>query len=110
MNPNEGFNKITLYNLSLHQSVESHSYQTNCVHKLDEINIRSKPVCVLALSADGGGVVGWYRPPKLARLNRERLGHLFQMRSKITSHHFHLGLNELAVNTPHNSTLTFAQL
>lgn len=55
MNPNEGFNKITLYNLSLHQSVESHSYQTNCVHKLDEINIRSKPVCVLALSAGGGG-------------------------------------------------------
>jgi len=32
------------------------------------------------------------------------------MRSKITSHHFHLGLNELAVNTPHNSTLTFTQL
>lgn len=55
MNPNEGFNKITLYNLSLHQSVESHSYQTNCVHKLDEINIRSKPVCVLALSVGGGG-------------------------------------------------------
>lgn len=58
MNPNEGFNKITLYNLSLHQSVESHSYQTNCVHKLDEINIRSKPVCVLALSPGGGGGCG----------------------------------------------------
>lgn len=56
MNPNEGFNKITLYNLSLHQSVESHSYQTNCVHKLDEINIRSEPVCALGLSAGGGGL------------------------------------------------------
>lgn len=60
MNPNEGFNKITLYNLSLHQSVESHSHQTNCVHKPDEINIRSKPVCVcvcrrtLEVGGEGG--------------------------------------------------------
>lgn len=58
MNPNEGFNKITLYNLSLHQSVESHSYQTNCVHKPDEINIRFKPVCVSVGGRRGGFQVG----------------------------------------------------
>lgn len=58
MNPNEGFNKITLYNLSLHQSVESHSYQTNCVHKPDEINIRSKPMCVSVGGWRGGLRVG----------------------------------------------------
>lgn len=66
MNPNEGFNKITLYNLSLHQSVESHSYQTNCVHKPDEINIRSKPVCV-CLSAGGEGGCGLGRASEIGQ-------------------------------------------
>jgi len=81
MNPNEGFNKITVYNLSLHQSVQSNSKTQAHLHFqycCKPIN-PTKPFPEKISEHLFVYACEKWREEKLAGLASERLAHLFQL-------------------------------